>query len=89
MESAGDILEEGFRALKSESLDVIKLLFDRLQFEVFNGDFVFLRNGEHFQFLTEKKGLSRCFEVDWCIPKSLEKDYIPLRLVNCYSYISV
>ena len=29
--------------------------------------------------LLEKGCLSRCFQVDWCVPKSIIGDYIPLR----------
>ena len=83
MESTDNILEEGHRVLKSGDLNVIKLLLERLQSEVFSGDYVFLKNEKHFEFLSGKKGLSRCFEVEWCLPKLLEKDYIPIRLVDC------
>ena len=71
--ASSNILLEGFCALESGDLNKIKLLFDKIHTEVFTGGYLFLKNGE------QKKGLSRYFEADWCISKSLEKDYIPLR----------
>ena len=73
-----DVLEEGYCALKSGSLEHIQCLFDRLSNELFKNN-VFLRDTDRARCMNEKKGLSRCHQVEWCMPKSVGKDMITLR----------
>ena len=73
------ILEEAYCLLESGEKNAIEHLYRDIYKDVFDGKNVFLKCGEHQELLSEKKGLSRCHEVDWCIPELIRKDFIPLR----------
>jgi len=55
----------------------LKVLFNEIFMKLKN-DFVCDVDSLLNSFL-EKGRLSRCFQVDWCVPKSIIGDYIPLR----------
>ena len=74
------VIEEGYRVLESGKLDLIENLYQKVKKEVFHdGKDLFLKFAEHHRLLCEKKGLSRCYEADWCIPDLIRKEFIPLR----------
>lgn len=77
--AAISVLEEGSCALKSGNIVRIRNLFDRLSSEFSDSSDNFLNVADHLKLVNERKGLSRCHEVSWCLPKVIEKDLIPLR----------
>ena len=71
-------LEEGSQTLKSYNLERINSLYEKLSFEIANQESSFIKEGDHFRLLSERKGLSRCHLATWCLPKVAE-DFIPLK----------
>ena len=78
------VLEEGLIDLESNELERIQLFYENTLDSLFKGS-NFLKEGEHLKLLKNKKGLSRCYEAAWCLPKVAE-DLIPLRLVTLFFY---
>ena len=59
------VLEEGSCALKSGNIEIVKSLYERVSNEI--KSVKHLEEGDHLRLLKNKGGLSRCFEVGWCI----------------------
>ena len=76
MASSG-LIEEVLHAFQIDDAMKLRSFFISLSNEIVSESF--LKHGEHYNLLSENKSLSRCFEVEWCIPQEIAGDLIPLR----------
>jgi len=71
-------LEEVSHAFQSNNVEKLRSLYVSLSNEIKSESLI--KEGDHFRLLSENyKSLSRCFQVEWCIPQEFVGDLIPLR----------
>ena len=70
------VFKKSLILLKNGNLGDMERFYNVLYDEVFGGVGAFLKNGDHLDFLYKKKLVSRCYEVDWCLPESIRKDLL-------------
>ena len=75
-------LQEVFQCLKQGDIEKSKQLFSKLSCELHSNEFKFfdLRS-------LISRGLCRCFAAEWCVPKTLKGDLVPLRYVKKKNYL--
>ena len=70
------LLEEVSHAFQSNNVEKLRSMFVSLSNEIESESLI----NDHFYLLSENyKALSRCFQVEWCIPQEFVGDLIPLR----------